>query len=261
MALDSGQPDRRVLHYRFAQEFYTPVDLEVAALQPRDRPYAAWLHAGMAVERTRLDPDPERRRDRRATVELDLGIVGPSALGEPIQEGWHDLWELQQVNGWDNQLKDEPVALFVRRHDWRLHHGAAGGGRDWDAMAHLDWSLGNLRTGLEVGTTLRLGSNLPRDFGLRSPARPGATSDGGGGPHIFLDAGLRSFTRDIFLDGNTWKDSHSVEKKPVVGQIGLGFSVPLGPLRLRLARTMRDREFDGQQGSRGVWTLDLATSL
>ena len=258
MDLDQGAPDQRVVHYRLAQEIYTPVNLEVATLQPRDRPYAAWMHAGMGVERTRLDPDPERRRDRRASVELDVGVVGPSALGEPIQKGWHDFWELQDVNGWDHQLKDEPALMFVRRHDWRVHHGPVGGSRELDALAFADWSLGNVRTGLELGTSLRFGSDLPRDFGLRSPARPGPE---GGGAHLFLDLGLRCFAQDIFLDGNTWKDSHSVEKEPLVGQVGLGFSIPVGPLRLRLARTLRDEEFEGQHGSRGVWTLDLATSL
>ncbi len=258
MGLDRDAPDRRVLHYRLAQEIYTPVDLEPSFLQVDDLPYAAWLHAGLAVERTRLDPDPERRRDRRATVELDVGIVGPSALGEPIQVGWHDFWELQPANGWDHQLKDEPTLLLVRRHDWRVVHTPVTDGRDLDVLAFADWNLGNLRTGLELGTTLRFGHDLPRDFGLRSPARPGAGAEEGGGTHLFLDAGLRCYAQDLLLDGNTWKDSHSVEKEPLVGQVGLGISLPLGPLRLRLARTLRDEEFEGQEGSRGIWTLDLA---
>ncbi len=246
------------LRTHIAHTIYTPVDLEITTLQPRDRPYAGWLHAGLSVERTELDPDPERRHDRRTAIELDLGIVGPSALGEPIQKSWHDFWELQDINGWDHQLRDEPVLLLARRDDWRLGRTYVGDGREADAMAHLDWQAGNLRTGLEAGASLRLGSELPRDFGMRSAARSGAA---GGGAHLFVDADLRLVAHDIFVDGNTWKDSHAREHESVVGQLALGFSLPLGPVRLRLSRTMRDEEFEGQHGSRGVWTLDLATSL
>ena len=257
--LGAGEVDRRVLRYRLAQQVYTPVNLRATALQVDDRPYAGWLHAGLSIARTRLDPDPDRRRDRRAALEIDLGIVGPSSLGEPIQESWHDFWELQPVNGWDNQLHDEPALLVVRRHDWRVHHAALGEDADLDALAFADWSVGNLRTGLELGATLRLGRDLPRDFGMRSPARPGPD---GGGAHLLLDLSGRYVAQDLFLDGNTWKDSHAVDKEPFVGQVGVGFSLPLGDgLRLRLMRALRSEEFEGQVGSRGVWTLDLATSL
>jgi hypothetical protein len=249
---EAGDGTTTRLRYRVGHRFYTPVDVETTLPQPDDRPFASLLDAGLAVEHTRLDPDPERRRDRRASVELALGLVGPSTLGEEVQTEWHRFWELQPVGGWSDQLKDEPVLLLAGRHDWRVAHGAVSTAQEADALAHADWSLGNLRTGLDLGGTLRLGKDLPRDFGLRSLA----TTEGGG--HLFLTGNLRVVGRDLFLDGNTWKDGPSVEAEALVAEAGLGFSVQLGPVRVRLARTLRDEEFEGQRGSRGVWTLDLA---
>jgi len=57
----------------------------------------------------------------------------------------------------------------------------------------------------------------------------------------------RALSPDIFLDGNTFTSSHSVEKKNVVGdlQVGAVFSL-WGTARLSLTHIIRTREFDEQ---------------
>lgn len=250
--LDPDAATHTRLRYRIGQLIYTPVDISTSVLQPRDRPFAAWLHAGLAVDRVRLDGDDARRRDQRNSLVLDLGLVGPSALGKQVQTEWHSFWELQPVEGWQHQLRDEPTLQLEGKNDWRLAFEELGEREQLDLLGHADWSLGSPRTGLDLGGTLRFGRDLPRDFGLRSPA--GEERLG----HVFLTGNLRLVEHNLFLDGNSSKDSHSVPKEDLVGEVGVGFSLRLGPVHLRLARILRSDEFRWQHGTRGVWTVDLA---
>lgn len=52
---------------------------------------------------------------------------------------------------------------------------------------------------------------------------------------------------DITLDGNTFKSSHSVDKRPLVADIGYGIVVHRGNWRFAFIRYHRTREFEGQQ--------------
>ncbi|MFA4261132.1 DUF2219 family protein, partial [Xanthomonas perforans] len=53
--------------------------------------------------------------------------------------------------------------------------------------------------------------------------------------------------RDITLDGNTFRNSHSVDKRPFVGDVGYGLAVMYGRWKFALARYHRTREFDTQR--------------
>jgi lipid A 3-O-deacylase len=53
------------------QNLYTPRAIGVSQAQPLDRPWAAWLYLGGVAQRA--------RDNRLDTVEIDLGLVGPSA--------------------------------------------------------------------------------------------------------------------------------------------------------------------------------------
>jgi len=53
--------------------------------------------------------------------------------------------------------------------------------------------------------------------------------------------------RDLTLDGNTWKTSHSVDKRTLVADLGLGVNVTRGAWKFALASYRRTREFENQQ--------------
>ena len=104
----------------------------------------------------------------------------------------------------------------------------------------------------------------PNDFGS-SPVRPAgdntAPSKGESAArwswHGFLATDARVVLRDITLDGNTFRDSHSVDKKPVVGEAAIGAAMTYGAWKIALARYFRTREFDGQdmRPSYGSFTI------
>src|SRR3546814_12873912 len=100
-------------------------------------------------------------------------------------------------------------------------------------------ALGNVYTYGAGGVTLRLGEDLPSDYGpprLR-PALPGSDyfrpSDWFGW-YLFVGAEGRLMVRNIFLDGNTFEDSHSADKYPLVFDLQAGIAVDLAT-RARIA--------------------------
>lgn len=236
--------DEQNMMFDFGQGLFTPTDRTRRDLIVDDRPYAAVLAAGVGYN--------ARSGDRLRTTQVRLGIVGPSALGEQVQNGWHDLIGRERFEGWDNQLRDEPVFQVVheRRKRRTLHEGP---GWQADRIRHWGFSLGNLSTHANAGTEWRFGYRLPDDFGS-TPARPagegmapGAAAPGSGwSGHLFASVDVRWVVHDITLDGNTFSHSHGVDKRPFVADIGYGVALTRGSWRFALARYHRTREFEGQ---------------
>lgn len=65
-----------------------------------DRPYAGWLYASFGKTKVYNNNDV-------LLYDATLGILGPAALGEQVQTGYHKLMRLYNVYGWDFQLKNE----------------------------------------------------------------------------------------------------------------------------------------------------------
>lgn len=98
-----GETPRNNLGFFIGQNIYTPKNISIAENQPFDRPWAAWLYLGSVVQRV--------RGNRLDTVELDIGMVGPAALGKQVQSGWHELIGAAQPQGWSNQMPNEPAFM------------------------------------------------------------------------------------------------------------------------------------------------------
>lgn len=74
----------------------------------------------------------------------------------------------------------------------------------------------------------------------------------GGGPSCVpvawvTEIDARWVLRDITLDGNTFRSSPKVDKRPFVADIGYGIALYRGAWRFAFARYHRSREFDGQK--------------
>lgn len=234
---------RRRYGFAIGQSIFTPENTETSAPIPNDRPYAGWLYGAFS-----LTSDTGNTLD---TYELELGVVGPGAGGEWVQNTWHDLIGVDEAHGWDNQLHNEPgVVLFYER-KWRALFETNPGGLGVDAHPNVGFALGNVYTYAKTGLTLRFGEDLPADYGPPrvQPALPGSaffTPRHGFGWYLFAGVEGRAVARDIFLDGNTFQDSHSVDKKPFVADLQAGIALTFDAVRIAYTQVYRTREFDGQ---------------
>ncbi len=241
--LSAADNSKRRIGYVFGQDIFTPEDISREDLILDDRPYAGWLYGGLS-----LHAETETRLD---TVELDVGLVGPESFAEDVQTIVHEMINVQRPNGWDNQLKNEPglVVIFDRR--WRLPALRRKALLEIDLIPSLGGSIGNVRTHASVGGTVRLGQSLPLDFGP-SHIRPSLSAPAAFdtpdpfGWYIFGGAEARFVLWNIFLDGNSFTESHDVSKKHVVGDFQLGAAVAFRRMRVTYTYVIRTREFDQQ---------------
>lgn len=248
------------------QQIYTPEDIHLTTVDTDDRPYAAWLYAGLAYH--------SRTLDRMNTAELNLGIVGPLAQGQEAQDFIHDLRGFEKFHGWDNQLKNEPGFQLVYEHKNRVSKKELNTFLEYDTILHGGGSIGNIATYLNAGGEFRLGWNLPQDFGtsaLRSGGDNSAPGIGGGryqrgnrdhnvGVHAFIALDGRWVLRDIFLDGNTFRDSHSVDKEDLVGQASFGVAALYRGWKLSFAKVHRSKEFKKQPDAHSYGSVSLSYS-
>ena len=255
------------LGFAVGQSIFTPTDLETTRPIPTDRPYAGWLYLSAALVGERFG-GAAGAPDRLDTLELSLGVMGPAAGGERMQNRWHSLFGVGEAEGWNNQIPDQPgVVLFYER-KWRADAGsiAAFDPRlSIDILPELSASLGNVLTYAGAGATLRLGRNLDVDWGPER-IRPGLSGTGyvrrGDGMGWYLFAGFegRVVAYDAFLDGPWFRSSPDVEKKPLVADFQAGAALTWHGFRVAYTYVVRTREFDGQDGADrfGAFTFTAA---
>ena len=253
-------PSRRVQRWglAFGQNIFTPSDTQRRHPDPDDRPYAGWLYG--AVNFTSYDDNTY------SAFELQLGVVGPSALGEQVQNNVHDWINVDRARGWDSQLKDEPGFNAILTHQWRINRPfdpTAVNGLEFGIVPTVTASLGNVQTYASAGMMMRIGQNLDSDFGLprMRPAVGGSSffdPDGQWGWYLFAGIDGRAVARDIFLDGNTWRDSRSVDKKLFIADGSLGAVLIMPWARLSYVHTFRTKEFEGQGGTAQYGSVSLS---
>jgi lipid A 3-O-deacylase len=141
----------------------------------------------------------------------------------------------------------------------------------YDLLSHTGVTLGNVRTGADAGMEVRMGYNIPMDFGS-DVIRPGAgisapVSDSGYphipafGVHLFAGTRAEAVFRNIFLDGNTFKSSHSVDKKPLVAEFSAGIAATYNRIKLTYRHVFRTKQFDNQSRGHVVGSLALTVSF
>ncbi len=249
--------------YSFGQKMFTPEDVYTEKLIKDDRPYAGWLYASTSV--ASLIKNKPNLRGINA-FEFTVGIVGPSSQAANTQNGFHRLMGIKESNGWDHQLKDELglVATYVRKEE---HFNQLKNGLEYSWSPHRVLALGNVYTYAGTGLMLRLGKNLKNDIGPPniSPGFPGAAffspAKGGHGWYIFGGLETRAVAQNIFLDGNTFTDSHSVEKKPLILDFQYGITYQRNNMRFSYSHVVRSKEFDGQKENASFGSLNYSFFL
>ncbi|MFT3781951.1 MAG: lipid A deacylase LpxR family protein [Nibricoccus sp.] len=232
------------------QNMYTPQNISTPTPDPLDRPYAGWAYIEIAfVSKTLTTSD---------TVSIQAGIVGPHSQAEGTQRLVHEWIGSPRPRGWGQQLHDEAGVNLIYERRWRFYGRALSNTLGVDLIPHAGLSLGNVQTYANLGGTFRFGINLPSDFGVQL-ARAGSV---GGAPtddldprvamsrnfslFVFAAADGRAVGRDIFLDGNTFRDSPSVKKERFVADLSAGAGLIAGAWQVTFSVVRRTREFETQ---------------
>ncbi|OOG22766.1 hypothetical protein B1C78_13900 [Thioalkalivibrio denitrificans] len=237
------------------QSIYTPADKDATPPDPDDRPYAGWLYVTIGV-----DALTQARLDR---LQLTLGVVGPASLGERSQRLIHDIKGEDAPQGWSDQLRNEPTLMLSYERQW--HALASRPDRGWEAdlTPHAGASLGTPFTFANGGFMIRAGRDLPMDYGPPriQPGLPGSglfESRPGRWGYGFAGVDVRLVGYDLLLDGNTWRDSPSVDKERMVGDLYLGLALGFEHLRVSYTHVWRTREFRTQDQRQTFGSLSVS---
>ncbi len=237
--------DTTNVYYSVGQNLYTPEVITTTTPNPDDRPYAAFLYGSVGYS-TLSDNHVD-------DIEVTLGVMGPAALGEQTQKTVHQLINSPEPKGWDSQLNNEPAFMLAYQRSWPEAYS-----NDFDTLhfrvaPHAGTTLGNVYTYVNAGVTVQLVAE--RHKWQAPPARVRPAIPGSGYFTIpdnefswsaFAGIEARAIAHNIFLDGNSFRSSPSVDKKYGVLDANVGFTLTYGRAQMAYTLNWRSDEFDGQ---------------
>lgn len=243
--------------YMVGQSMFTASDTENPNPPSTDRPYAGWLYGTFGIGK-----DSERQFDLFAVT---LGIVGPASRAEQTQNQVHRWTGSTKAEGWSTQLHSELGIILSAQRNWRNVVRGSIAGISYDVTPNVGGSFGNVFTYGSTGVALRFGNQLPTDLGIPriQPATFGSgefTPRSTAGWYLFLGAEGRAVARNIFLDGNTFRDSRSVDRKIWVGDIQYGVVLDIKSVRISFTNVVRTKEYKTQEKSDRFGALTFSMS-
>lgn len=252
--------EKTSVFYSIGQNLYSPSDIKIETNQEDERPWAAWLYGSKGLLTVTDDHVDE--------VELSLGIVGPYALGKQAQRLIHKNIGSPDPRGWGNQLKNEPGVILSWERRFPGKYAYETNDLWFDASPSFGLTLGNVYTHASAGMSFQIGPEHQRwqDMPLRvRPSMPGTgffvPTRSRLGWSVFGGVEGRAVGRNIFLDGNTFRDSHSVDKELFVYDLNAGVSFTYGPVRTSYTIVRRSKEFKTQDTSAVFGGLSLSVQF
>ncbi|MDJ0922880.1 MAG: lipid A deacylase LpxR family protein [Henriciella sp.] len=253
LGADEGAVVRRGIS--IGHSLFTPEDISATEPLPDQHPYAGWLY----TEYTALI----QQADQVDQFTLQLGLIGPSAGGEWVQNEFHALIGADEVFGWDNQLRDEmTVGISWDRRFQRLAEFGVGG-LSADVTPTLGATLGTVHTNAKVGTMFRIGDDLKVDYG---PPRVRPSLSGANFFHpvdgfswyVFAGAEARWIAHNRFLDGSVILDDEgTLTSEPWVADLQGGIAVQFRKTQIGFTVVYRTEEYEEQLDAQrfGAFTL------
>ncbi len=222
-----------------SQSIFTPRDTQTRNPSREDRPYAGILGlTGALIHDTGA---------ARTVLSVMVGVVGPGAAGEDVQNGFHNLIGDTPNRGWRTQLRNEPLFEVTPERTWRVPLGDYQG-VSFEALPNVKLGFGLERNYFQTGVILRLGQGLDSDYGV-ARINPGFSGTDAYTPtrpfvwYVFGGVDGQVVGTDVTLTGNNFQSSRHVATKWDVGELELGAAVIYRGVRLTYTQVWQTQEF------------------
>lgn len=211
------------------QNIYTP-ETHTRGAVPDEHPYAGTLALGGALL--------VRGAAVGSCTEFQLGATGDASLARYVQNGVHEMGNMDKWNGWGDQVPAEMTFQLTQRMDVDLPFVSATWGDGWgtDALLMARADVGTVMLACGTGVSFRIGKNLPDsmqvlgnsagNYGVGLITKPEYRRQDAS---YFLVASVYTeyVARDITIDGGVFHHfDQTCSRVPwqVEGRIGLGVS-------------------------------------
>jgi len=238
------------ISFGFSHQLYTPEDFENPNLIEDDRPYAGYMYLQLGLYKS--------LNNTLTSLNIQVGIVGPSSQMESVQKIIHDLIGSPEPMGWQYQIKDEPIFQlnFSQKKYYNLDN-IFGFGYNSSILPEYGFDFGNASTKLYVSTLFRWGKGVPHDYGAytidntsysKIPLKSEVVHYNKKWKYYFnFSLKTNLIAKNIFLDGNTFKESHSVRKNYFTLETGYGLSFVYDHFSIDYLRRHTSKEFQSQK--------------
>ncbi|MCK5819954.1 MAG: lipid A deacylase LpxR family protein [Psychromonas sp.] len=193
------------ISYTIGQIIQTPVNFVSSEIIKHDVPFV-----GLLGWNARLQSFDNVTDDQ---IGLTLGAVGPIVGGEFSQRMMHSILGSPSPKGWDNQIDNEVIVRLDTLRKWRFYEKSFHY-TQIDFITGGGGGVGNLKSDLSVGLTARWGTSLQKSFDIApifATQQFNSLSPSPSGWYFFTNITGSYVFNDIFIDGNTFQDSHSVD--------------------------------------------------
>lgn len=207
--INQGDSKQYSIAYGISQSMYTPDELEESALIEDDRPYAGTLLWHSKIR--------SYANNRANSLGLFLGVAGPASLAEQSQTIIHKMIGATTPEGWDNQINNELVFRIEGEHIERFYDYTFSDDFSFDASSYSEIGVGNLRSDIGTGLSMRIGNMLNQTYESINPVSSSIMSGMSVNDNdkfywqVFSSAYASYLFNDISLNGNTFSNSHSVD--------------------------------------------------
>jgi len=226
---------QRFIAYSLAQRMFTPQDISREDVVEDDLPYTGLLVLSGTVA--------AQSRNHLDAFTVTAGVAGEASLAEPVQRFIHHTMGNAEPQGWDHQIDNEPLLNLQYEHRWRAWDNRAGS-TNGDVILSCSAAAGNLMTMVTSGIGVRWGHNVPDDFFVPPPFFGEETVGAlpydpqrNGTVAVYLAASVdaAAFANLIYLDGNTFSDSHEVDHDHWYARAHVGIHVHAGCMALAVS--------------------------
>ncbi|TZF84716.1 lipid A deacylase LpxR family protein [Pedobacter sp. BS3] len=138
---------KRILGFEFGQMLFNPYSTKVPNAADQDRPFTAYLFAGVTLHRF-------YKNENNLLLSAQLGTIGPMAAGREVQVTYHKLFGLYPVQGWKYQLNNEPGINLAATYNNLFFRNSK---QNLDISGTYSAKLGNTFSGASAGFRVRLG--------------------------------------------------------------------------------------------------------
>ena len=214
------------------QDIFTPQErVDVEKQLDGDRPFAVYLLLGL-IKKTF-----DHANKTKVMSEIQVGVLGPAALGKETQNGIHDMLPTSsRVNGWENQISNSIAIQYTGEFYKTLYQVG------WiEISGVIKGKLGIPYTQVEVGSILRFGyfDAYPYDLEM--------FSKNSWSVYFFAEVTGRAVVYNATLQGGLFSTSIYTldEINRFVGNYNLGLSLAYKLFKLELATNFNTPEFPG----------------